>query len=157
MGAGIICIFFLCSWVLKTPLMLGAKYTLYKRSILPWFSPWAVEKFLLLVKETVFGHRLIWDSGFGVQPAEAQPLSKHHSWRETRKRFLTLKYVAGVSINWNFNSHFLSAIMIAQMVLYALPFSSVLWKLVPYTGLPNEKVRFKVSPWNKFYLIESMF
>lgn len=51
----------------------------------------------------------------------------------------------------------LSAIMTAQMVLYPLPFSFVLGKLVPYTELPDEKIRFEVSSWNKFYLIDSMF
>lgn len=51
----------------------------------------------------------------------------------------------------------LSAIMTAQMVLYPLPFSFVLGKFVLYTELPDKKIRFEVSSWNNFYLIDSMF
>lgn len=56
MGGGI-CVFFWCQLSVKDSSCAGCEIYPVQKSILPWFPPWALEKFLVLVKETV---RFLW-------------------------------------------------------------------------------------------------
>lgn len=54
------------------------------------------------------------------------PLSRHHTWRQTRKKFLMPRYVMRISINWNFSSNCCAIATAWHVVLYSLSFSFML-------------------------------
>lgn len=67
------------SWVLKTPLVLGAKHTLYKRNILSWFPPWAEEKFVVFVRGKRNSNMSLGTASYGTVVLECSQLKLSHS------------------------------------------------------------------------------